>query len=110
MSQPTAIDLFCGAGGLSLGLKQAGFKVLAAVDLDPLAIKSFKANHRKTKVILADLRKVPASTLRRELRLKPGQLDLLAGCPPCQSFSSLKTLNGRKRVRDKSGKDLLFEM
>ena len=51
MSQPTAIDLFCGAGGLSLGLKQAGFKVLAAVDLDPLAIKSFKANHRKTKVI-----------------------------------------------------------
>lgn len=110
MPQPTAIDLFCGAGGLSLGLKQAGFKVLAAVDLDPLAIKSFKANHRKTKVILDDLRRVPASRLRRELRLKPGQLDLLASCPPCQSFSSLKTLNGRKRVRDKNSKDLLFEI
>src|SRR5688572_21675716 len=109
MSQPTAIDLFCGAGGLSLGLKQAGFKVLAAVDLDPLAIKSFKANHRKTRVILADVRRVAAARLQRDLGLKRGQLDLLAGCPPCQSFSTLKTLNGSKRVRDKNTKDLLFE-
>jgi len=110
MFQPTAIDLFCGAGGLSLGLKQAGFKVLAAVDLDPLAIKSFKANHRKTMVILDDVRRVPASSLRRELGLRSGELDLLAGCPPCQSFSTLKTLNGQRRVRDKNSKDLLFEI
>jgi DNA (cytosine-5)-methyltransferase 1 len=109
MSRPVAIDLFCGAGGLSLGLKQAGFQVLAAVDVDPLAIKSFKANHRKTKVILDDLRDVKAAGLRRELGLERGELDLLAGCPPCQSFSALKTLNGYKTVRDKDSKDLLFE-
>jgi DNA (cytosine-5)-methyltransferase 1 len=109
MSRPVAIDLFCGAGGLSLGLKQAGFQVLAAVDVDPLAIKSFKANHRKTHVILDDLRKVTAAGLRRELGLERGALDLLAGCPPCQAFSALKTLNGRKSVRDKDSKDLLFE-
>jgi DNA (cytosine-5)-methyltransferase 1 len=110
MGRPTAIDFFCGAGGLSLGLKQAGFRVLAAVDNDPLAVKSFKANHRKTQVITADLRDVVASSLRRELRLERGALDLLAGCPPCQSFSALKTLNGRKRVRDKKSKDLLFQI
>lgn len=109
MRQLSAIDLFCGAGGLSLGLKQAGFKVLAAVDNDPLAVKSFKANHRKTRVILSDIRRLPAARLRRDLKLKRGELDLLAGCPPCQSFSRLKTLNGRKRVFDKNSKDLLFE-
>lgn len=110
MRRPTAIDFFCGAGGLSLGLKQAGFRVLAAVDIDPLAVKSFKANHRKTVVVPADLRDVVASELRRDLDLAPGELDLLAGCPPCQSFSALKTLNGGKRVRDKHNKDLLFQV
>lgn len=110
MPRPTAIDFFCGAGGLSLGMKQAGFRVLAAVDIDPLAVKSFKANHRKTLVIPADLRTVVAAGLRRDLGLKRGELDLLAGCPPCQSFSALKTLNGGKRVRDKRNKDLLFQI
>lgn len=110
MRRPTAIDFFCGAGGLSLGLKQAGFRVLAAVDIDPLAIASFRANHRKTLVIPADLRDVAAAKLRRDLQLQRGELDLLAGCPPCQSFSTLKTLNGRKRVHDKSSKDLLFQI
>ena len=51
-----------------------------------------------------------ASRLRQDLGLKRGQLDVLAGCPPCQSFSTLKTLNGGKKVRDKDSKDLLFEI
>jgi DNA (cytosine-5)-methyltransferase 1 len=109
MSRPTAIDLFCGAGGLSLGMKQAGYRVLAAVDNDSLAIKSYKANHRNSRVIERDIRKVKAATLRRELGIARGELDLLAGCPPCQSFSSLTRLNGRKRVYDRASKDLLFE-
>src|SRR5205814_10522114 len=60
--------------------------------------------------LLEDIRRLPASKLLRQLGLKRGQLDLLAGCPPCQSFSALKTLNGYKTVRDKRNKDLLFQI
>lgn len=103
-----AIDLFCGCGGLAIGLKQAGFRVVGALDIDPLAIESFKANHRRTRIWERDISKVTASEVMRDLELKPGDLDLLAGCPPCQGFSALRTLNGSRPVRDRS-KDLVFQ-
>ena len=107
MWRPRAIDLFCGCGGLTEGLKQAKFRVIGALDLDPLAIESFKLNHRRTRVWQADIRRVTATQVMLDLDLKPGELDLLAGCPPCQGFSSLRTLNGSRTVRDR-GKDLVF--
>jgi DNA (cytosine-5)-methyltransferase 1 len=108
MRRLRAVDLFCGCGGLTDGLKQAGFRVIGALDLDPLAVESYKLNHRATRVWQADIRSVSVAGVMRELKLEAGQLDLLAGCPPCQAFSALRTLNGSRVVRDR-GKDLVFE-
>jgi DNA (cytosine-5)-methyltransferase 1 len=94
-----AIDLFSGCGGLTLGLKQAGFHVVAAVERDPLAAETYKANHQEVRVWLQDIRKLPATKVMHELHLECGELDLLAGCPPCQGFSTMTTLNGKKPMR-----------
>ena len=99
-NRPAAIDLFCGCGGLTVGLKRAGFRVLGAVDIDPLAIKTYSANHPEVRVWQEDIYQLEATQLMRELRLAPGELDLLAGCPPCQGFSTIRTKNGKIRVDD----------
>lgn len=96
-----AIDLFAGCGGLTLGLKQAGFKVLAAVELDSKAATTYSANHRDVLLKEVDIRRLRAAKLRRELKLRKGRLDLLAGCPPCQGFSTLRTNNGASTNRDR---------
>jgi DNA (cytosine-5)-methyltransferase 1 len=100
MKQHNAIDLFSGCGGLTLGLKLAGFRVLAAVEQDELAVDTYKANHPNVRVVHDDIRAVEAKALRASLNLKLGELDLLAGCPPCQGFSALTTRNGTVRKRD----------
>ena len=104
----TALDLFCGCGGLSLGLRRAKFSVIAAVDNDALAIETYRMNHRRTHVVEKDIRSVQTEGLMRELRLKRGALDLLAGCPPCQGFSTLRTMNGGRSI-DEPMNDLVFE-
>ncbi len=96
--RPTAIDLFAGCGGLSLGLKQARFTVVGAVEVDPLAAKTYRRNHRRTVLWERDIRRLAARTVLERLGLKKGQLDLLAGCPPCQGFSAVRTLNGKRRA------------
>ena len=100
MKKYTAIDLFSGCGGLTLGLKLAGFKVLAAIEMDRLAVDTYRANHRAVRVLHDDIRAIQAKSLRESLKLEPGELDLLAGCPPCQGFSSLRTRNGAAQKRD----------
>lgn len=104
----SAIDLFGGCGGLSLGLRRAGFRVLVAVDNDGLAVKTYGLNHRRTRVIESDIRAVDPGVLMEELNLNAGDLDLLAGCPPCQGFSRLRTCNGGRRVEEPMN-DLVFE-
>lgn len=106
--QLTAVDLFCGCGGLTQGLKKADFKVLGAVDNDPLAVETYSANHPEVHVWEKDIRNLTVASLKGKLGLRKGGLDLLAGCPPCQGFSSMRTLNGSRRIRD-SRNDLLFE-
>ena len=107
-TKPTAVDLFCGCGGLTIGLKKAGFRVLGAVDVDPLSIKTYKANHRGVTMWETDIRKLEPADLLEKFGLKEGQLDLLAGCPPCQGFSTMRTLNGSVSVEDPRN-DLLLE-
>lgn len=104
-----AIDLFSGCGGLTLGLRQAGFDVVGGIEIDPLAAETYQVNHPAVRVWNSDIRELSARAIREELRLCKGELDLLAGCPPCQGFSSLRRLNGGRRIRDRKSKDLLFE-
>ena len=103
-----AVDLFSGCGGLTLGLKQAGFKVIGAVEMDPLAAETYRANHPRVSLWLKDIRRLSGHEVRTRLNLRKGELDLLAGCPPCQGFSSMRTLNGARRTDD-SRNALLFE-
>jgi DNA (cytosine-5)-methyltransferase 1 len=100
MKKRTAIDLFSGCGGLTLGLKLAGFRVVAAIENDGLAVQTYKANHPRVPVWHDDIREVGARAVMRKLGMKRGELDLLAGCPPCQGFSVLRTRNGSAQKRD----------
>ena len=59
LMQPTALDLFSGCGGLTLGLKQGGFKVLGAVDIDPLSVETYRCQGRREGVQLRRSKSVP---------------------------------------------------
>lgn len=85
--QKIAIDLFCGCGGVTEGLKQAGFSIVAAVDNDPICCKTYRLNHPEVHLIEKDIRKTSARSLHTVLGGR--KLDLLVVCAPCQPFSSL---------------------
>ncbi len=104
----TALDLFCGAGGLTLGLKQAGFKVLVGVELASTAAETYRKNHPEVICLESDIRTICPAELMVSLGLKTGELSLLAGCPPCQGFSTLRTRKKSHSVSD-SRNELLFE-
>ncbi|ONF90884.1 DNA cytosine methyltransferase [Leptospira santarosai] len=95
----TSIDLFSGCGGLSEGLLQAGFQVDVALEIDPIASAVYALNHPKTHIIIDDIRKVSKDRVLPKLSAK--KIGLLAGCPPCQGFSSMRTLNRKRPVADK---------
>ncbi|HWA72275.1 MAG TPA: DNA cytosine methyltransferase [Polyangiaceae bacterium] len=96
----TAVDLFSGCGGLSSGLKQAGFRVLAAVEKDTDAAKSYASNHPDVKLYEMDIRALTPARVLRDLGLKRGELDLVAGCPPCQGFTRLTEKRRRRDPRN----------
>jgi DNA (cytosine-5)-methyltransferase 1 len=100
----SAVDLFSGCGGLTLGLKQAGFKVIGAVEKDLLSAETYKKNHPKTTVWQTDIEDIKPIDVLRTLKLRKGTLDMLAGCPPCQGFSTLVTKNGKRRIDDPRNK------
>jgi len=81
------IDLFAGAGGLSEGLREAGFESLYANEVVPRYAETYRLNHPGAVVDPSDIRDVSAGEVRSALGLAVGELDLLAGGPPCQGFS-----------------------
>jgi len=103
-----AVDLFSGCGGMTLGLKQAGLSVIGAVEIDPLAVETYKANHPEVRMWQNDIRMIEGSEMLCALKIRKGRLDLLAGCPPCQGFSSIRTKNGKRRIID-ARNDLIFD-
>jgi len=104
----SAVDLFSGCGGLSQGLKDAGFGVFAAVEIDIKAQATYRLNHPDVHLYAQDVRTLDPRLVLKEIGLKPGQLDLLAGCPPCQGFSRLRTRNQKTSVEDDRN-DLVFD-
>lgn len=88
---PTAIDLFAGAGGLSEGFRQSGFRVTHAVEIDEWAAATFKINHSDTTVVLEGIRKFQTPKSIHELiGTTP---DVIIGGPPCQGFSHSNSVN-----------------
>lgn len=102
-----SIDLFAGAGGLSTGLEMAGFKPILANELVETFAKTYKHNHPDTEVVVGDVRQVSESALKQKLGLKEGELDLLAGGPPCQGFSVNAPIRSLDDERNHLFKDFL---
>jgi DNA (cytosine-5)-methyltransferase 1 len=83
----TVVDLYCGCGGVTTGLKRKGWKVVAAVDKDPVVCKTYKLNHPEVHLYQDDIKKVDPKKIRRN-DLNNRDLDLLVVCAPCQPFST----------------------
>lgn len=108
--RPTAIDLFSGAGGLSLGFEQAGFDVVAAVEYDPVHAAAHEFNFPQTEVLCADIARLPADRLKVAFAAgceRHGRdacsPDVVVGGPPCQGFSAIG-----KRLIDDERNQLVF--
>lgn len=87
------LDLFCGAGGLSLGLTRSGFAPVAAVEIDQYACATYRSLHPRTDLLHADIRQVSFRRLR-------GDVAVVAGGPPCQPFSTGGLRRGAADPRD----------
>src|SRR4051794_33487696 len=107
MPRKTFVDLFCGAGGTTQGFRDAGFRPVLAVDIDPLAIKTYRLNHRRARTISGDIREVDPRALARKFPAL-NDLDVLVACPPCQGFSSIRTRRGTTAVDTRN--ELIFEV
>ena len=99
---PTAIDLFSGAGSATAALKASHFRVLAAVDNDPIACATYRLNHLKVRLFEDDIRNLDPTVIWDEC-LGGAELDLMVVCAPCQPFSS----QNRHRLGDERANLLL---
>jgi DNA (cytosine-5)-methyltransferase 1 len=104
VTPPVCIDLFCGCGGLSTGLLDAGIDVRLGIDFDAASLATFDLNHapRGSRSLLADVRDVVGDEL---VEIAGDPVDLLVGGPPCQPFS----VAGKRRALADHRGDLIFE-
>lgn len=91
----SAVDLFCGAGGLTYGLRRAGVRVEAGIDIDPHAAHAYEKNNVGARFLQWDVASKRPSSIAKLFHKK--SIRLLAGCAPCQPFSKLT--NGIERHR-----------
>lgn len=96
-NRPTVVDLFCGAGGLSEGFRQAGFKVLVGQDYDDSAGKTFLSTHSGANFIGGPIQAVTPENLLAAGGAQQGGVDVLVGGPPCQGYS---VYNHQRGVHD----------
>lgn len=95
-SRPLAVDLFAGAGGLSLGLEQAGYEIAAAVEFDPIHAAVHEFNFPQGTTFCADVSKISGAQIRAESEIGDREIHLVAGGPPCQGISMM----GRRAIDD----------
>ncbi len=103
----TSIDLFSGAGGLSEGLRESGFRGLYANEVVPGYAETYAANHQGALVDQRDIRSVDARAVRDRLGLAKGELSLVAGGPPCQGFSINAPVRSSEDARNHLFKEYL---
>ncbi len=96
MTRPIGIDLFAGAGGLSLGFEQAGFDIVASVDIDPIHCATHKFNFPHCTTICRSVVDLTGAQLRGLAGLGRRDIDIVIGGPPCQGFS----LMGKRALDD----------
>lgn len=105
-----AISLFSGAGGMDLGVRQAGFDILACLEIDPHCCDTLRhhiiKNDYATHVIEGDITQIAPEALLAQFNLTEGELDLLFGGPPCQPFSQI----GKQLALSDERGLLIFEM
>lgn len=101
--RPVGIDLFAGAGGLSLGFEQAGFDIAAAVEIDPIHCATHERNFPYSKTICASVVEVTGNDIRDRANLGNAEIDVVFGGAPCQGFSLIG-----KRAFDDPRNQLVF--
>jgi DNA (cytosine-5)-methyltransferase 1 len=107
MTEYTAIDLFCGAGGLSEGFRQAGFHVVAGNDYDEVAGATFASTHKEARFLGGAIEKIPAQDFILAGGIASGELTAIVGGPPCQGFSVNNHHRGMHDVRSSLYKEYL---
>jgi DNA (cytosine-5)-methyltransferase 1 len=103
MNRPIGIDLFAGAGGMSLGFEQAGFDIAAAVEIDPIHCATHEYNFPHTTTICASVLDLTGDEIRLRSQLGSREIDVVFGGAPCQGFSLMG-----KRVFDDPRNQLVF--
>jgi DNA (cytosine-5)-methyltransferase 1 len=101
--KPIAIDLFCGVGGMSLGFKQAGFRVVGAFDKEERHVRAYRKNFPSTPAFCVDLSKETGESLLSLAGCRR-KIDLVFGGPPCQGFS----MAGKRDLNDERNQ-LIFD-
>jgi len=95
------IDLFCGVGGLSYGFAHDPyFEIVAANEILPNMAKAYALNHPTVRVYAEDAKDFNAGRIQNDLGIKPGEIDIIVGGPPCQAYSTI----GKRRKNDPRGK------
>jgi len=92
-------DLFCGTGGFSAGFESSmpdAFTTRFGVDILPIALETFKANHPDAETICGDIRKLSCKEVEKITGLRPGDVSVIMGGPPCQGFSSIRPFRSTK--------------
>jgi DNA (cytosine-5)-methyltransferase 1 len=103
MIRPIGVDLFSGAGGMSLGFEQSGFDIVAAVEIDPRHCHTHQYNFPKTEMICSSVVDMTGEKIRKQSLLGDKDLDVVFGGAPCQGFSLLG-----KRLLDDPRNQLVF--
>ena len=101
--RPIAVDLFAGAGGMTLGFEQAGFDVLAAVELDPIHCATHEFNFPFWSILCANVENITGKEIRNRSQIQNQEIDVVFGGSPCQGFSMIG-----KRALDDPRNSLVF--